>query len=212
MLNLNDTIYKETTRHGKLVRNKLYRHSCDNCGSDRGYQAKSFITKKCNKCSHKGLTVSNSAKEKMSIAASKRYNDPNWQPKIQKEKYVGQRRTKYISKVDPLHKKIRHRTKTLLWQKIQNHNADKLGNTFDLLGYTIDELIKHLESKFQPGMSWGNYGRAGWHIDHIKPDSWFIYSSTEDQGFKDSWSLNNLQPMWESDNCSKGDRFIGSAK
>jgi hypothetical protein len=32
-----------------------------------------------------------------------------------------------------------------------------------LLGCTGDELVEYLESKFSPGMSWGN--RKLWHID-----------------------------------------------
>ena len=44
--------------------------------------------------------------------------------------------------------------------------------TFDLLGYSVDELRQHLESLFQDGMSWQNYGTQ-WHIDHVIPKSWF---------------------------------------
>lgn len=56
-------------------------------------------------------------------------------------------------------------------------------------------------------MSWENYGE--WHIDHIIPDSWFNYSSTEDDEFKKSWSLDNLQPMWGKENQSKGNKYAG---
>jgi hypothetical protein len=73
----------------------------------------------------------------------------------------------------------------------------------------VEELKKHLESKFQPGMSWDNYGRNGWHIDHVRPDISFDYASMNDMEFKECWSLNNLQPMWESDNCRKGSKYEG---
>lgn len=53
MVNLSYFKYKETTRHGKSVRNKLYRHTCNKCGSDRGYHSMSFVVKYCNKCSYK---------------------------------------------------------------------------------------------------------------------------------------------------------------
>ena len=67
----------------------------------------------------------------------------------------------------------------------------------------------HLESKFNDGMSWENYGKEGWHVDHVIPDSWWKYSSTEDGEFKQSWALANLQPLWAFDNYSKSNRYAG---
>ena len=212
MIDIKDIKYKETTRHGKLVKNKFYRHTCDNCSSDRGYQAKSFITKMCNKCSHKNISISEVTKEKMSIAAIERYNDLNWQPKIKRQKFEGQRRKTYTSNTSPTQRKLRHRMKSLLWQKLINRSVNKQGSTFDLLGYNASDLIKNLESKFQLGMTWENYGIGGWEIDHSMPDSWFVYSSTKDEAFKNSWALNNLQPMWASENRSKGARFASCRK
>jgi hypothetical protein len=46
-------------------------------------------------------------------------------------------------------------------------------------------------------------------IDHITPDSWFEYNSTEDRDFKKSWSLDNLQPLWKAENASKGNKYEG---
>ena len=78
----------------------------------------------------------------------------------------------------------------------------------ELVDYTIEELMQHLESKFLPGMTWDNYGNGGWHIDHKVPRDFFIYETTEEQEFKYCWSLDNLQPMWEKDNLSKGYRLL----
>ena len=76
-----------------------------------------------------------------------------------------------------------------------------------LLGYTVGDLMKHLESKFQKDMSWDNYGRNGWHIDHIIPKSLWKFSNFNDREFKQCWSLANLQPLWAHDNLSKGNRI-----
>lgn len=78
----------------------------------------------------------------------------------------------------------------------------------DLVGYGLDDLVQHLESKFTPGISWDNYGTE-WHVDHIVPKSWFKYTSTDDPAFKECWALTNLQPKFRRDNQSKGNRFIG---
>jgi hypothetical protein len=78
-----------------------------------------------------------------------------------------------------------------------------------LVGYTVEQLKSHLESLFKPGMSWDNYGLKGWHIDHIKPLSWFAFTSYEDPEFKEAWSLSNLQPLWAKDNLEKSNRYVG---
>lgn len=84
-------------------------------------------------------------------------------------------------------------------------NGLKAGASWEtLVGYTSLELKEHLESKFQPGMTWENYGQ--WHIDHIIPVSKFIIKSVKDESFKECWSLKNLQPLWWIDNLKKGNR------
>lgn len=77
-----------------------------------------------------------------------------------------------------------------------------------LVGYTVEELIIHLEALFKEGMSWDNYGTY-WHIDHIRPKSWFKFESTDDAAFKECWSLANLQPLEATINISKQDRYEG---
>lgn len=70
-----------------------------------------------------------------------------------------------------------------------------------LVGYTANELMAHLEKQFLPGMSWDNYGE--WHIDHIIPISAHNYETPEHIDFKKAWALENLQPLWASDNMQK---------
>jgi len=45
----------------------------------------------------------------------------------------------------------------------------------EILGYTSERLKKHLEKYFEPWMSWNNYGRKGWEIDHVIPVSAFSF-------------------------------------
>lgn len=94
-----------------------------------------------------------------------------------------------------LRNRLRGRFKSAL-----KHNQ-KIGSAVRDLGCTIAELKVYLESKFQPGMSWDNYGRYGWHIDHIKPLSKF---NLQDPGqIKISLHYSNLQPLWAKDNLKK---------
>ena len=69
------------------------------------------------------------------------------------------------------------------------------------LGYTLENLVQHLENQFVDGMTWENKGK--WHIDHIRPVSSFNYNSMEDPGFKECWGLSNLRPLWAKDNLKK---------
>ena len=91
--------------------------------------------------------------------------------------------------------------------KAKNNRKDN--RTFSALGYTPDELWRHLESQFTDGMSWENMGKNGWHIDHIRPIASFNFDSTEHPEFKECWALENLQPMWEKENISKNSWWNG---
>ncbi|PDT86538.1 hypothetical protein CO676_02285 [Sinorhizobium sp. BJ1] len=81
--------------------------------------------------------------------------------------------------------------------------GSKNNRTFELLGYSPEQLCKHLERLFLPGMTWENYGKKGWHVDHVVPLSVFNYETPYDADFKRAWALDNLQPLWEKDNLSK---------
>lgn len=70
-----------------------------------------------------------------------------------------------------------------------------------LVGYTLADLMKHLERQFLPGMSWEN--RSEWHIDHILPLASFSFQTPDDPEFKAAWALTNLRPLWALDNIKK---------
>jgi len=74
-----------------------------------------------------------------------------------------------------------------------------------LVGFSLDQLKKHLKKNFLPGMSFENYGE--WHVDHILPISKFNFKKARDEDFKKCWALKNLQPLWASDNIKKKDRL-----
>jgi predicted RNA-binding Zn-ribbon protein involved in translation (DUF1610 family) len=77
-----------------------------------------------------------------------------------------------------------------------------------LVGYHLEELVVHLESKFTEGMSWDNYGygKYKWNLDHVIAVAKFNITSAECQDFKDCWALINLQPLWHVRNMEKSDK------
>lgn len=82
----------------------------------------------------------------------------------------------------------------------------KRRRTFDLAGYSVDDLKKHIEKQFLPGMTWENFGKL-WHIDHIVPLRAFNFTKPEDPDFKRAWAICNLRPLWAKENISKGGRL-----
>lgn len=83
----------------------------------------------------------------------------------------------------------------------------KSKKTKELIGCTLPELVSHLESQFATGMSWDNYGRGGWEIDHIRPCASFDLSNPEELAA--CFHYTNLQPMWGPDNWKKSKRWNG---
>jgi len=75
----------------------------------------------------------------------------------------------------------------------------KFSTTMKLVGCSVERLKFHLESMFQQGMNWDNYGK--WHIDHIEPCANFDLSIPEEQTA--CFHYTNLQPLWAKDNLRK---------
>jgi len=86
-------------------------------------------------------------------------------------------------------------------------NGGKAGRRWsDLVGYSREDLMAHLERQFTKGMNWTNYGE--WHVDHIVPLAAHEIDSAESEAFKAAWALTNLRPMWASDNIRKGPKRL----
>jgi len=105
---------------------------------------------------------------------------------------------------DPIYKLIGN-FRTAIYTVLKEKNVKKYGHYFDILGYSPENLIIHLENQFNDNMSWDNYGE--WHVDHKLPITFFNFTSTEDEEFKKCWSLNNLQPMWGGENILKSNKI-----
>ena len=88
-------------------------------------------------------------------------------------------------------------------RKVLSKNAPNKKFWSHLVGYTISDLKKHFESQFREGMTWENHGVEGWHIDHKIFKIRFKFKSYKDPQFKECWSLNNLQPLWQKENLMK---------
>jgi hypothetical protein len=116
--------------------------------------------------------------------------------RIVKRNYERTRKSK-----DPIYKLIAN-FRTAIYTVLKEQNIQKNGHYFDILGYSQQDLIDHLSKQLNNGMTWENYG--DWHVDHKIPIDAFTFETTEDPDFRKCWSLENLQPMWGTENIKKG--------
>jgi len=144
----------------------------------------------------------------------------NWyeQNKEHRKQYLKEYREKNIDKIretkknyekirkatDPIYKLISN-FRTAIYQVLKENKVQKKGHYFDILKYSPENLVGHLESKFKDNMTWDNYGE--WHVDHIKPISSFQITEIGDKEFMSCWSLDNLQPLWNNDNIRKSNKL-----
>jgi hypothetical protein len=144
--------------------------------------------------------------DKFKKTANKRYADKkehiktiNGIYRINNKTKVNKRQLEYINKrnkVD-LNFRLRGNLRARLRCAVKNGRG---GSAVRDLGCSIEFLRQYLESKFQAGMSWDNYG--DWHIDHIQPLARFDLTNRE-QLLK-ACHYTNLQPLWAIENLSKG--------
>lgn len=103
----------------------------------------------------------------------------------------------------------------------RNGNVKNKQSCFDYLPYSKEELKAHLESQFEPWMTWDNHGKYDtnlwddndvntwtWNVDHIIPQSNLPFVSMEDKNFKKCWALENLRPYSSKQNVLDKNRKI----
>lgn len=121
--------------------------------------------------------------------------------KANKQKVLAQKKSK--KQQNPAFRLLEN-MRTRLSILIKTHKGIKEQKTVEYFGCTLVELLEHLESQFEPGMSWENYGK--WHVDHIIPCSSFNHSVTEE--VKKCWHFSNLQPLWAKENLVKSNKIL----
>tara|TARA_R100001163_G_scaffold42664_1_gene32235 strand:+ start:79 stop:777 length:699 start_codon:yes stop_codon:yes gene_type:complete len=139
---------------------------------------------------------------------SYKQNSPNGERWLSKESYERQhslrttqriKNRKQARSLDPLQRMIDSQRSRI---RCAIRDSIKSDRTMDLVGCTPNELKDHIESQFKDGMTFDNYGRGGWVIDHIKPIVSFDLSDPEQQ--RECFHYTNLQPLWEKENLTKG--------
>jgi len=74
-----------------------------------------------------------------------------------------------------------------------------------LVGYTLEDLIKHFKKTLPEGVTWDGYvtNMGDYHIDHKIPIRAFNFEKPSDIDFHRCWSLDNLQILPSIENLKK---------
>jgi len=178
---------KNLSEFGKCKRNKdRLQYCCRSCKKER--DAKNYIKHK--------LKIDEVNKKYYRDHRDKRLNYQN--------KYNIENREKInFYRFDRLRNDINFKLACRLRTRMNDavKNNFKSGSSVRDLGCTIDYLKMYIESKFQEGMSWNNWSKDGWHIDHIKPLHEFDLSNREE--YLKACHYTNLQPLWAKENLRK---------
>lgn len=125
-----------------------------------------------------------------------------------RQSHRAQRRLYEINRLKTdLNYRLQYNLRSRLHCALRLQNSKKSDLTMKLIGCSINELKRYLQSKFLRGMTWNNYGKNGWCIDHIVPCAFFDLSKAENQ--KKCFHYSNLQPMWAIDNMYKNSLYNG---
>lgn len=144
----------------------------------------------------------NIRRKKYFLSDENKYKRKKWDKKYYNDNRARINKKKAVRQAKMYNNDMNFRLSVILRPRINKIIKGKVksGSAIKDLGCSLDELIRHIESKFQLGMSWENYGE--WHIDHIKPLSSFDLENREQ--FLEACNYTNLQPLWAHDNLKKG--------
>lgn len=137
----------------------------------------------------------------------KRWTEENAEKLKEYQKHYKKKNQKRLSELeqkrkqsDPVYRiicNIRSRVSDLCKSMSEERNV----STTKSIGLNRDDFRKYIESKFQEGMTWQNYG--DWHIDHIKP----LSTATTEEEVMELNHYTNLQPLWATDNLKKSNKY-----
>lgn len=132
-----------------------------------------------------------------------------------KESYITRSSKRYKLKKNDIHRQLKEKRKNNpVFRELANLRS-KLSSAlrryilggvcreraliWGILGCSRDCFVQHLEAQFKDGMSWDNYGRGGWELDHIKP----LSQANSVEEVRTLFNYKNIQPLWKIDNMAK---------
>ena len=194
-------------QHQRYIRivqpnNKGYKQKyCEKCNSL--FKPNSSTQKYCESCKE---IISKEYKK----VYSKMYYSKNKDRVLKRTKNWYENNKYYLFYLNKIRRHTNYQYKLSIWSRQQVRRclgSHKTKHTFDILGYTPEQLKQRLEMNFKPNMTWENHGTL-WHIDHRKPLCKFSFvlpdGTPNYEQIRLANSLANLQPLYVTENLSKG--------
>ena len=163
-----------------------------------------------NRLRHQSLKDDPEYHEKLAIQRKKHAPKRRERMKVYKQRPEVRKHTNELRQArlanDP-NFRIRVTVAKRIYMAIKNISGKKAASSIELLGCDIPTARKFIESHWQKGMSWDNYGSpkgdymAGWHFDHHKPCDAFDLTDPKQQ--HECFHYTNLRPLWALDNLKK---------
>lgn len=89
---------------------------------------------------------------------------------------------------------------------MRENGARRAERTAILVGCDTEFLRGYLEARFEPGMTWKNYGSV-WEVDHRIPCA--SYDMTDPSHQRSAFHYSNLQPLFSRKNRLKSAKMPG---
>jgi len=196
-------IYSENNKEQILERNRQKR--LNNLEYHREKDRKDYY-KNLEKCQQQSLKYYYKNREKQ-IENNREYKRKNKEILAEKKKEYDknyrERRTEIMKQRQKTD--IQYKLKTALRSRINRalkaQKGLKYEKSLNLIGCSIEFLKQHIESQFEPWMTWENHGFRGWHIDHIKPC--FQFDLTDPAQQKECFRYTNMRPLHWKENITR---------
>lgn len=114
-------------------------------------------------------------------------------------------RHKIRREIDPQYK-LGCALRSRIHSALRRQKSKKSSKAETLLGCSVAKLKEHIESQFEPWMTWENHGLLTWNIDHIIPCSHFDLTDPIQQAQCFNW--RNLRPLSWEENIKKSNKIL----
>jgi len=214
------TIRKANVSTKRFIKEKRCR-TCDETNASMFYSSKNNICKPClskerakrwenDKDLRDRKKIRSSSNEYKKKASEYHFKNRDRRLRLQKEYY---KRTYHLRKHEQREYEQQPHVAAARFIRGEVHRVlSKIGtkkekHSVEYVDYTPMELKEHIESLFQPGMSWDNHGMGTgkWQIDHKKEVAQYIKEGVTDINTINR--LDNLQPLWTEDHAIKTGAF-----
>ena len=190
-LKVYNKIYNDAHKEEQKARRKVYN---DAHREEQKVYSKLYRKKNKEKCKLYDKLYAETHRKERRAAADARSKETNIQRRHRRKTDAGYKLNENISRA--------------IYRSLKRNNGNKNGRHWEtLVGFTVKQLKKHLEKLFAVGMTWDNYGKLGWEIDHRIPISVHNFMNPEHRDFRRCWSLSNLQPLWGKKNREKHNKI-----